>query len=171
MRSLWARRARVAAAALALVACATPGPRIVGDVFRVPERFRVAVPGPQWEAVGDGRADLELRHRAGDAGMLANVECGGRHVTADLAALTRRLFVGLRDRQVLENGRAEVAGIPAAHIVMEARLAGDGPPVRVEAYVIKAEACVYDLVYVAPPDAFAARRSDFERFVASFARE
>ena len=171
MRRASPRRVGVAALTLALLGCATPGPKIERGVFRVPEQFRVTVPSVQWEAVPNGRADLELSHRAGDAGLLANAECGGRHARADLPALTRRLFVGLRDREVLENGTTEVAGLPATHTVVEARVAGDERRVRVEAFIIKGEGCVYDLVYVARADAFAERRPDFERFVASFVKE
>ena len=171
MRPTWARRVGVAAAALTLASCATPGPRVEQGVFRVSEQFRVTVPGPQWEAVSNARADLELRHRAGDAGMLANAECGGGYARADLRALTRRLFVGFRGREVLERGPAEVAGMPAAHAVIEGGVAGEDRRVRVEAFIIKSEGCVYDLVYVAPADAYAERRADFERFVASFVKE
>ena len=159
------------AAALTLVACATAGPRIERGVFRVPEQFRVTVPGPQWEAVSNGRADLELKHRGGDAGLLANAECGAGYARADLRALTRRLFVGFRGREVLERGAAEVAGLPAAHAVIEGGVAGEEQRVRVEAFIIKNGGCVYDLVYVAPADAYVERRPDFERFVASFVKE
>jgi hypothetical protein len=36
---------------------------------------------------------------------------------------------------------------------------------------MKAGGCVYDLVYAAPADTFAARRPDFQRFIDSFVRE
>ncbi|HYE90556.1 MAG TPA: hypothetical protein VEA38_06030 [Terriglobales bacterium] len=159
-----------AAAALALAACAGPAARVEQGVFRMPDRFRVTVPGPEWDVAPGGRADLELRHRAGGAGILTNVECGtGREL--DLAALTRRLFVGLRARNVLENGAAIVGGLAAAHAVLEVQVSGDDERVRVEAYVLKDEGCVYDLVYVAPAARFAERRPDFQRFVDSFVRE
>ena len=137
----------------------------------MPERFRVTVPGPEWDVTPAGRADLELRHRAGRAGILANVECGEGRARPELTALTRRLFVGLRSREVIENGVTTVGGLSAAHAVMEAQVTGDDERMRVEAYVLKDERCVYDLVYVAPSAAFAERRPDFQRFVESFARE
>jgi hypothetical protein len=43
--------------------------------------------------------------------------------------------------------------------------------VRVEAYVLKDERCVYDLLYVAPAVAFDALRADFEGVVQSFTAE
>lgn len=171
MRPAWARRVGVAAAGLTLAACATSGPRIESGVFRVQEQFRITVPGPQWDAISEGRADLELKHRAGDAGLMANAECGVRYARVDLRVLTRRLFVGFRDRDVLERGTAQVAGLPAAHAVIEGAVAGEARRVRVEAFIIKTGECVYDLVYVAPADAYAERRPDFERFVASFVKE
>ena len=167
----WRRHLRGAAVALGLVACAGPAARMEHGVFRVPERFRVTVPGPGWDVTAGSRADLELRHAATRAGILANVDCGPGRAQPDLAALTRRLFVGLRSREVLENGVTAVAGVPAAHAVMEAQVAGDEERMRVEAFVMKDERCVYDLVYVAPTGAFADRRPDFQRFVESFVKE
>jgi hypothetical protein len=73
--------------------------------------------------------------------------------------------------EVLERGTAQVAGLPAAHAVIEGAVAGEARRVRVEAFIIKTGECVYDLVYVAPADAYAERRPDFERFVASFVKE
>jgi hypothetical protein len=169
----WRRRFGVAAAALALSGCAGSSPRGQLDhgVYRAREGFRVTVPGPDWEATTSGRAHLELRQRATAVGIFANVECGPEAAKRDLAVLTRRLFVGLRARAAVENGAATIAGIPAAHAVMEVPVGDDGERVRLEAYVVKDERCVYDLVYVAPAATFAERRADFQRFVESFTRE
>jgi hypothetical protein len=40
--------------------------------------------------------------------------------------------------------------------------------VRVESYVVKDDRCVYDLLFVAVPDVFEARRPAFQAFVDSF---
>jgi hypothetical protein len=159
----------VAAAALALAGCA--GTRLEHGVFRVPERFSVSVPGPEWEVATASGSELELRHRPTRAGILANVECGAEPARRDLPALARRLFIGLRARATLENGMTTVDGVPAAHTVIEAQVTGGDERMRVEAYVVKDERCVYDLVYVAPRHRFEERRADFLRFVDSFARE
>jgi hypothetical protein len=160
----------VAATALVLSGCASVGPRVENGVFRAPE-FRVTVPGPEWDVATASRAELELHYRGTRAGILVNVECGDEPARRDLAVLTRRLFVGLRGREVLENGTATVGGVPAARTVMDAQVAGEDERMRVEAYVVKDGRCVYDLVYVAPVTAFAERRPDFHRFVESFVRE
>lgn len=164
-------RIGVAAAVLALSGCATAGPRVENGIFRAPALFRVTLPGPDWDVVTASRAELELRHRATRAGMLANVECGDEPARRDVAVLAHRLFLGLRQREVLENGAATVGGMPAVRAVMEAQVAGQDDRMRLEAYVAKDGRCVYDLVYVAPAAAFAARRPEFQRFVDSFVRE
>jgi hypothetical protein len=167
----WTRGIGVAAAVLALGACVSAGPRLENGVFHAPALFRVTVPGPDWQVTTPSKADLELRHRTARAGILANAECGEQLARRDLAVLARRLVVGLRDREVLENGTATVAGAPAAHAVMDVLAGGEDERMRMEAYVVKGERCVYDLVYVAPAAAFAERRADFQRFVDSFVRE
>ena len=169
MRARWRRRLGVAAAALMLGACATP--RVENGVFRAPELFRVTVPGPGWEVTSAEPTELALRHRDGGAGILANAECREALARRDLDVLTRRLLVGLRERETLENGATTVGGVPAAHTIVEAQVGGRAQRMRLEAYVIKDERCVYDLVYVAPADAFEAQRPDFRRFVESFAKE
>ncbi|SRR6266851_3010359 len=167
----WRRRIGVAATALVLSGCASTGPRVENGIFRAPDLFRVTVPGPDWDVATASRADLELRHRGTRAGIIANAECGDELARRDVDLLARRLFVGLRGRQVIENGTATVGGAPAVHAVMDARVTGADDPVRLEAFVVKDGRCVYDLVYVAPAAAFAERRSDFQRFVESFVRE
>jgi hypothetical protein len=171
MGEWWRRRIGVAATALALSGCATSGVRLDNGVFRAPDRFRVTVPGPEWDVAAASGAELELRHRGARAGIFANAECGAEPARRDLAVLARRLFVGLRGRQVLENGAATVDGVPALRTVIDAQVTGEEERVRMEAYVVKDGRCVYDLVYVAPVAGFAERRADFGRFVESFARE
>ena len=157
-------------AALVLSGCATGGPRVENGVFRAPERFRVTVPGAEWDVAAASRAELELRHRATRAGISANVECGGEAARRDVTVLARRLFLGLRSR-VLENGTATLGGAPAMRAVVEARVSGSDDPMRLEAYVMKAEGCVYDLVYAAPAASFEEQRPDFQRFIDSFVKE
>jgi hypothetical protein len=167
----WRRRVGVAATALVLSGCASTGVRVENGVFRAPTLFRVTVPGPEWDVATASRAELELRHRGTRAGILANAECGEELAGRDLAVLARRLFVGLRGREVLENGAATVGGVPAVRAVMDAQVTGEEERMRVEAYVVKDGRCVYDLVYVAPGATFEAQRPDFRRFVESFVRE
>ncbi|HEU5320545.1 MAG TPA: hypothetical protein VFX28_07070, partial [Methylomirabilota bacterium] len=126
--------ALAAAAALLLVGCA--GKRLVGGVYHAPEGYRVTVPGPAWTVAGESRAGLELRHRSRPAGMLVNAVCDPRVAGRRPAVLERHLFLGVRDRTVLEHGEVALNGSPAAHTVMEGRMRGREDRVRVETYTL-----------------------------------
>ena len=169
------RRALGLAAALGVLVVATlggcAGRRFEGGAFHSPKGYRVALPGGGWVVDDASAADLALRHRAGPAAMLVNAECGRAPGARTADVLARHLFIGVRDRLVVERGAATVAGRPAAHAVVDGRADADGAPARIEAYVVKGERCVYDLVYAAPPAAFGTWRGDFRRLVESFATE
>jgi hypothetical protein len=80
-------------------------------------------------------------------------------------------LLGLRDRATLEAGETDLAGRRAAHLLVEGRPRNGEGRMRIESYVLKDARCVYDLLYVAPPDEFDGGRGDFRRFVQSFAME
>jgi hypothetical protein len=157
------------AAACALAGCA--GGRIESGVFHSPKGYRVTLPGPEWTVAAGGRADLELRHREGAAGILANASCGNGAARPSLDALTRHLLLGFRGRVTLEREDEDVSGRRAAHTVVDGRLGPGDAPVRVETYVLKDARCVYDFAYVAPPGTFETWRPGFRRLVESFASE
>ncbi len=131
----------------------------------------MALPGPEWVVAEDSRADLELRHRAAPAGMLANASCEARAVAPGLDVLARHLLMGFRDRATLERDEVDLGGRRAAHTVLEGRLGARDAAVRVETYVLTDARCVYDFAYTAPPAAFETWRAAFRRLVESFATE
>lgn len=79
-----------------------------------------------------------------------------------LRTLARRLFFGLKEKQVLEQRLVSLDGSEAIHTLLQAEFEGD--EVKVSSYVVKKAGCVYDLVYLAPPSAFSTGLPDFERF-------
>ncbi|HYS16928.1 MAG TPA: hypothetical protein VET45_08420 [Candidatus Binatia bacterium] len=166
------RRAPVAlvlGAVLALTACA--GRRIENGVYHSTKGYRVTLPGADWSVAAESKADLELRHQDGMAAMLAHAECDDRARSRSAGLLLGQLLIGLRDRATIEQDEVSLNGRPALHRVLDGRVAADGTPTRIEAYVLKEEGCVYDFAYAAPPSSFDARRADFRRFVESFAKE
>ncbi|HSE93577.1 MAG TPA: hypothetical protein VLF19_09745 [Methylomirabilota bacterium] len=169
-----AREARVAVlglvAALAL-ATGCAGRRVEHGVFHSPKGYRAALPGDAWSVVNGSRADLELRHASGRAGMTVNATCDPAVARRPAAQLTRALFAGLRDRSDVEHGDAVVGGRTAARTVVEGRAGMDGDRLRVEALTVVDGGCVYDLLYAAPTESFDAWHDDFMRFAASFAKE
>ncbi len=157
-------------AALVLAAgCA--GRRIEHGVFHSPKGYRATLPGDGWSVVDDTRADLELRHASGRAGMIVNATCDPAVARRAQPVLERALLAGLRDRSILEHDAVVVGGRPASRVVVEGRSGADGVIVRVEALTLVDGGCVVDLLYAAPADAFAAGAADFARFAASFGKD
>jgi hypothetical protein len=107
-------------------------------------------------------ADLAFRDDAREGSVLADVRCGHRDDDAPLSVLTQHLIMGTTERdlesqEVLPFDRRE-----AMHTLLRAKL--DGVPMEYDIYVMKKDGCVFDLVYIAPPDHFADGSADFERF-------
>jgi hypothetical protein len=157
------------AVGLGVSGCA--GRLITDGVFRSTKGYRVTVPGPDWTVVDSSRADLELRHRDGSAGMLVNALCDGGVTRRPAGALAHQLLAGLRDREIVRRVEVSVNGRTGTRMVVEALAAGPGSRVRIETVTVADAHCVYDLIYAAPAAAFAGRYADFDRFVASFVRE
>jgi hypothetical protein len=157
------------AVAAAVLGAGCSVPRVNDGIFRSAKGYRVAIPGADWSVVESSQADLELRHRGGAAGMLANAQCGGAIARRPPEILERHLLAGLRGRKVVERGEALLDGRPAMRAVLEGAADDRQEPLMIETYVMKNGPCVYDLVYAAAPARFAEGRGDFARFVESFA--
>ena len=166
------RRAPLALALGAVIAfsgCA--GRRIENGVYHSEKGYLLTVPSAEWSVAADSKADLELRHQDGLAAMLANAECDERARSRSAGLLLGQLLIGVHDRATIEQNEVPLNGQQALHRVLDGRVAADGAPTRIEAYVLKDQGCVYDFAYAAPPASFEAWRADFRRFVESFAKD
>jgi hypothetical protein len=150
---------------LALVAAGCSAGRIESGVYYSSKGYHVSLPASGWSVTHDRAADLELRRATPPGGMLADATCEGKEVRRPLDVLTRHLTFGLKERVVENGGPLTVGGRPAQRAVIRGSL--DGAPVMVEAIVVKGDQCVYDFLYVAPPEAFESGRADFQAFVES----
>jgi hypothetical protein len=162
-------RTRLLAGAMALASlggCATT--RIERGVFHSDKGYRVAVPAGAWSVASDSRADLELRHGGGQAGIVVNAACGRNRARGPLEALARHLLSGIRDRSVITAEDVPLNGRTARHAVVDGRLGDSGDPMRIELYVMRDDRCLYDFLYAAPPGTFEATRLDFQRLVGTF---
>jgi hypothetical protein len=70
------------------------------------------------------------------------------------------------EREMLEQAVIPMDGREAMHTVMRAKL--DGVPKFFDAYVLKKDGCVYDVVGIWAVDKFEAHRTAFEGFAAGF---
>jgi hypothetical protein len=163
-----ARAARLAvlAACMALGTAGCADKRIEHGVFRA-GNYLVAVPSG-WQVESDSRADLALARQGAPGGMLVHATCEGRTPRRTLDVLMRHLLFGLKDRRIVERADVMVNGYPAERAVFEGN--SEGRTVWGEAYVVKADECVYDLLYIAPPEFFDQGREDFDRVVRSLRR-
>src|SRR5882672_11501816 len=150
---------------LALVAAGCSAGRIESGVYYSSKGYHVSLPPSGWSVTRGGAADLELQRMTPPGGMLADATCEGKETRRPLDVLTRHLTFGLKERVVEESGPLTVGGRPAQRAVLRGSM--DGTPVEVEAIVVKGDQCVYDFLYVAPPEAFESGREDFRAFVES----
>ncbi len=115
-----------------------------------------------WTPITVQGADVAYRDEAHEGSVLFDVRCHDRDDDAPLPSLTEHLIMGTTARDVQREDTIPFDGREALHTVMTAKL--DGVPMQYDLYVMKKDGCVYDLVYVAPPDRFAAGSGSFERF-------
>jgi hypothetical protein len=153
----------------ASVGCARA--RIEDGRYLSAKGYRVAVPPAGWTVVAGAPADLALRRESPRAQMLVNASCDGPERGRSSAILTRHLLMGLGRRSPVVKDEVAIGGRVAAHVVLEGQAPGERDAVRVEAYVIRGERCVYDFLYAAPAGSFEAWRGDFRRVVESFTAE
>jgi hypothetical protein len=145
--------------------------RIENGVYHSSKGYRVTIPQADWILVDDGPADLALRHRSTSAAIAVNAICEGPAPGRTPEALARQLRIGLRHRRVIERAAADVGGWPGSRTVIEGRPDDARPSVRIESLSMQDGRCLYDLLYAASPEAFAAAHADFARLVESFATE
>jgi hypothetical protein len=169
--SRWPRRSRrsrqwalVAVACACAIACACGhGAAFEGGVL---QKDGIAVhvgpiPG-EWQPLTIAGADLAWRDGPREGSALFDVRCRGKDDDAPLTVLTEHLIMGTTQRDFVAQDLVPFDHREALHTLMRAKL--DGVPMQYDIYVMKKDGCVYDLVYVAPPDRFEAGAADFDRF-------
>jgi hypothetical protein len=121
-----------------------------------------------WRRIEIANADLAFRDDAHEASILVNGRCTGRDSDAPLAVLVRHLMMGTTEERPLDDDPKPFAldGREALQRLLEAKL--DGVVMRYDVYVLKKDGCVYDMVFLAPPEHFSAGRPAFDEFVRAF---
>jgi len=151
---------------LALGACGGANATFEGGVFKGPNAtFRVGdVPG-EWHRVDVNDVALAFRDAHGSS-ILVSGRCDLRVDDVPLVALTNQLVMGTTERDLVKEETIPFDRREARHTVMKAKL--DGVPLVWDVYVMKKNGCVYDMVYVAPPDRFEEGSGAFEKFAQDF---
>jgi len=130
---------------------------------------RVGPVPPGWRRIRVDGADLAFRDDERSGSALFDVRCGQRDDDAPLAVLTNHLIMGTTEREFDAQDTVPFDGREALHTLLRAKL--DGVPMQYDIYVMKKNGCLFDLVYVAPPDRFADGAADFEHFAAGVRTE
>jgi hypothetical protein len=130
------------------------------------QKFQVRVPPAPWASRPlDGAAvSVELPDR--HTGMALLADCQSPE-PGELPWVARHLFFGLQERRLQDRQAVRLHDTPGVRTRVSATL--DGQPVLVEGLTLRRAGCLYDFIYVAPPDVFPHRRDDFEAFVDSWA--
>jgi hypothetical protein len=134
--------------------------------FRDPhDRFTVRLPLAPWETASLDGAVLAFRSPEIDAGIGLRADCNSPE-PGPLPSVARHLFFGLSDKRIDARESVTLSGAAGVRTRLHARL--DGRPVEVEGVTVRRGACLYDFLYVAPPERFAEGRPDFDAFVQSW---
>jgi hypothetical protein len=146
-----------------VAACAVHEARVIDGVLEKGDvRVRLGPVPPSWSAVRVEGADLAYRDQGAAGSTMVDFRCGQRDDDAPLTVLTQHLIMGTTDRQMVSQETIPFDGREAAHTVMRAKL--DGVDLQYDIYVLKKDDCVFDLVYLSPPDRYEQGSAAFERF-------
>ncbi|HEY1959985.1 MAG TPA: hypothetical protein VGH28_30460 [Polyangiaceae bacterium] len=140
---------------------------VEGNVVRAPNgaSFRLGeVPGA-WHRLNVDDSAVGFNDPDGSSIMVAG-RCKMKSDDVPLVALTNQLVAGTTDRSYEKEDTITFDGREARHTVLRAKL--DGVPMVWDVYVMKKNGCVYDLAYVAAPEAFSRGAESFERFASGF---
>lgn len=156
------------ALALALVGCSGNGRSFDGNVFREGTQiaFRVPEPPPTWRKVSVSHASLSFHDDVAGASILTNAQCKKADEDTPLGALTNHLLIGTTEREQTSQTVEPFDGREVMHTKVVAKL--DGVPLAFDIFVLKKDGCIYDFVYVVPPDYAAVGQPPFEAWVRGF---
>jgi hypothetical protein len=113
--------------------------------------------------------DVAFLHKQSGAIISLDSVCREYRNTS-LEELLKTLLLGLNTTSKWRGIETTIDGTPALITTLDAANGSPEAPqtVRVRAAVLKKNGCVYDFMYVAPPDVFDEFASDFERFMKGF---
>ena len=141
--------------------------RFDGHIYRG-EGFAFAVqPLPErWQRIKQPDAALAFRDADSGGSILVTARCGMNEDDVPLGALTQHLFIDFTKREIEEQTVVPFDGREAMHTMMTADF--DGVAMRYDAWVMKKDGCVYDILYFAPPARFERGRPAFDELVRGF---
>jgi hypothetical protein len=149
---------------LALVSCSASfdGRIYHGDGFS----FSVAQPPAEWQPISVTSAALAYEERDFDGQVLVNARCDRDGDDASLRSLTQHLFLRFTQREAVSEEVFPFDGREALRSEVTAKL--DGVSRSFLVWVLKKDRCVYDLLYVAPPEQYSLGAPRFDAWARQF---
>ena len=162
----WARwgECKAALLLLTLVSCTASfdGRVYHGDGFS----FSVAQTPAEWQPISVTSAALAYEERDFGGQVLVNARCDRDGDDASLRSLTQHLFLRFTQREAISEQVVPFDGREALRTEVTAKL--DGVSRSFLVWVLKKDRCVYDLLYVAPPDQYAVGAQRFDAWARQF---
>lgn len=151
----------------ALSALSCGGPSFNGTVYTCDAySFRVPEAPAAWQRLEVSHAALSFRDEDSQATIAVNGRCGKDAQDVPLASLTQHLFLQFTERRIELEETVPFDGREAMHTILLAKL--DGVPKKFDVWVLKKDGCVFDFIYLAPPEAFDRGVKEFQSFTRGF---
>ena len=126
-------------------------------------RYRPGELPAGWRLAAAPPGDVAFYNADQGATMYSDSSCGARYEDAPLAVLLNHLLFGFTEVETVSEEELTLAARAGLLRVASSRL--DGGPVQLAATVTKNGPCVFDLVYVGPPQSFDAVEGDYRAFL------
>ncbi len=152
--------------AASLTACG--GATFDGHIYRG-DGFAFQIPSQpaHYRRMSHSGDELAWQDTKSGGHVLLAGRCGTDRDDVPLVALTRHLFLQFTERKTIQQEVLPFDNREAMHTMMDAKL--DGVPMRYDAWVLKKDGCIYDLLYFNAPGRFEAGLADFRRVLGGFA--
>jgi hypothetical protein len=137
-----------------------------------PQRAGNGVDGEDADVTPTEVADVAYQSQKTSSVISLNSACRngkeapeGKSVQEDLRSLTDVLLLGASDVTLRDERPLTLQSTPALQTTIQGKM--NGEKVMIQTVVLRRKTCIYDLLYIARPQTFAAGESTFTHFVAS----
>jgi hypothetical protein len=137
-----------------------------GHVLTKKGFYQVGTLPPTWSKVNLGKALVAFYNGELKSTISTDSFCDQAYNDSSLKMLTKHLFAGLQETQVIEEKPFMLNKREALQTLIKAKL--DGVPVMVDIVVIKKNWCLFDFFLVSETGNYARAAEDFEVFYRGF---
>ena len=128
--------------------------------------FKLTIPENGWQLLSWEDVDFALWDQNEGATIVITVTPLGEDMEddVDLAILTRHLLIAFERKEILSQGGVQVDGREAVRTMLEGWV--EETEIMAEAYVVKGDGVIYDIIFWAPREAFPRTVESFHQLLA-----